>query len=81
MGDGTHIMIVTKAILTAISKTVGDSVMVIMELDTDERMVVTPEDFQQALEQNQQAQAVYDKFPYSHRKAYVDWIEVVVADG
>ncbi|MBX3063289.1 MAG: DUF1905 domain-containing protein [Anaerolineae bacterium] len=75
MGDGTHSMMVTKAILTVIGKAVGDTIRVTMEIDTDERVVITPEDFQLALEENERAKQIYDKFPYSHRKAYVDWID------
>jgi len=75
MGGGKHAMVVKKEIRDAIGKTAGDRVRVVMEKDTEERTVAVPEDFRQALEQNPQAQAVFEKFAFTHRREYVEWIE------
>jgi hypothetical protein len=75
MGDGTHSMIVTKAILNAIGKAPDDMVKVVMELDTEDRTIAVPDDFRAALDHNADAKTVFDEFSYSQHKLYVDWIE------
>jgi hypothetical protein len=72
---GIHYMGVKKEIRDAIGKTHGDSVRVVMEVDTEERVVTVPEDFKQALEKNIKAKEIFDNFAYTHRKEYVQWIE------
>ena len=52
MGNGMHGMVVKKEIREAIRKSAGDKVHVIMEIDTEERIVNVPDDFRQALEKN-----------------------------
>ena len=74
MGEG-HCMVVRKEIREAIGKTVGDTVKVVMEIDTEPRIVTVPEDFQSALEDNPEAQENFDRFSYTHKKEYVEWIE------
>ena len=76
MGDGTHVMLINREIRDATGKDVGDSIHVVMELDTEERTVAIPDDFQTALSANQQAKAHFDGFSYSQRKLYVDWVMV-----
>jgi uncharacterized protein YdeI (YjbR/CyaY-like superfamily) len=46
-----------------------------MDIDTEPRIVVVPEDFQQALDNNPKAKKIFEKFSYSHKKEYVEWIE------
>jgi uncharacterized protein YdeI (YjbR/CyaY-like superfamily) len=75
MGDGTHSMIVTRAILNAIGRAPGDTVKVVMELDSGDRTVAIPDDFRAALNQNVDAKTAFDGFSYSQHKLYVDWIE------
>src|ERR1700694_5440253 len=74
MGEG-HMMVVKKEIREAIGKTAGDTVKVVMEIDTEPRIVTVPEDFQSALEDNPEAQENFDRFSYTHKKEYVEWIE------
>jgi hypothetical protein len=74
MGEG-HMMVVKKEIREAIGKTAGDTVKVVMEIDTEPRIVDVPEDLQQALESNQQVKERFDRLSYTHRKEYVEWIE------
>jgi hypothetical protein len=74
IGEG-HCMVVKKEIRQAIGKTAGDTVKVVMDIDTEPRIVALPEDFQQALDNNPKAKKIFDKFSYSHIKEYVEWIE------
>ncbi len=68
-------MVVKKEIRQAIGKSAGDTVKVVMEIDTEPRIVVVPEDFQQALENYTQAKETFEAFSYTHKKEYVEWIE------
>ena len=73
MGEG-HCMVVKKEIREAIGKSGGDTVKVVMEIDTEPRIVIVPADFQQALENNAKAKHIFDSFSYTHKKEYVEWI-------
>ncbi len=75
MGGGKHAMVVKKEIRDAIGKTVGDRVKMVMAKDNEKRIVTVPEDFRIALEQNPIAKTVFDKFAFTHRREYVEWIE------
>ena len=75
IGDGNHYMVVTKPIRTTIGKSSGDSVKVVIEVDTEERTVLIPEDFKQALDDNPTVKAIFDNMAYTHRREYVEWIE------
>ncbi len=68
-------MVVKKEIRQAIGKSAGDTVKVVMEIDTEPRIVVVPEDFQQALENDTKAKETFEAFSYTHKKEYVEWIE------
>ena len=46
-----------------------------METRAKAPVVEVPEDLLWALDANAQAQAIFDKFSFSHRKEYVRWIE------
>lgn len=74
MGEG-HCMVVKKEIRQAIGKGAGDPVNVVMEIDTEPRVVSVPDDFQQALTAHPQAQVNFDSSSYTHKKEYVEWIE------
>jgi hypothetical protein len=41
----------------------------------ESKVIVVPDDFQVALNKNPEAQKVFEKFAYTHRKEYVRWIE------
>jgi hypothetical protein len=75
MGGGCHRLGVLKALREKIGKGEGDKVRVVLERDTEERVVEVPEDFQKALNKNKAAKAVFEKFAFSHQKEYVRWIE------
>ena len=74
MGEG-HCMVVKKDIRQAIGKTAGDTVTVVMDIDIEPRIVAVPEDLQQALDNNPEAKKIFDKYSYTHKKEYVEWIE------
>ena len=73
MGEG-HCMVVKKEIRQAIGKSAGDTVKVVMDIDTEPRIVAVPEDFQQALDNNSKVKEVFEKFSYTHKKEYIEWI-------
>lgn len=45
-----------------------------MTKQTIETKVAVPEDLMVELANNSQALALFEKFPYSHKKEYIDWI-------
>jgi len=53
----------------------GDTVEVELTLDTAPREVTAPADLAAALATNTRAKAYFDGLSYSHKKAYVLWIE------
>ncbi len=53
----------------------GDRVVVEVELDTEPRPIVEPDDFARALDTDPAARAAYDRLSYSHKREYVLAIE------
>jgi hypothetical protein len=53
----------------------GDSLDVTIELDTEPREVVVPGDLAKALAVEAEAAPFFDALSFSHKRAYVDWIE------
>ncbi len=74
MGAGP-MMPILKAIRGKIGKQPGDRVEVTLRKDTEERIVVLPEDALKALRKYKEAESVYEKLSYTHRREYVTWIE------
>jgi len=74
-GDGTHYMVVKKAIRDKIKATQGSIVKVTLARDQENRIVALPDDVKQALESDERAYNIFGTFSYSRRKEYVDWIE------
>ncbi|WP_410513576.1 YdeI/OmpD-associated family protein [Paenibacillus sp. BR2-3] len=74
-GDGKHYMVVNKALRDLARATNGDKVKVTMEQDHEKREVEASDDFLAVLNTNEKAEANYNNMAYSHKKAYVDWIE------
>ena len=73
-GDGTHYMVVNKELRKASGVKGGDVVRIVMEIDTDERLVEVPEDFQAILDTNPDAKTFFDGLTASYRGKYVTWI-------
>ena len=52
----------------------GDTVKVAIEPDTAPRTIEAPPDLKKALKQDKSAQATWDRYAYTHRKEFVQWI-------
>jgi hypothetical protein len=74
-GNGHHFLVVKKSIRDQARVSVGEIVHVSMSLDIEERRIILPIDFQDALEQSPAAHRVFEGLSYSKKKGYVDWIE------
>jgi hypothetical protein len=75
IGDGTHYMVVNRAMKAQINKDAGDTVHVVMQVDTEPRTVEVPEDFAAALAENADAETKFNALSVSQRREYVKWIE------
>ena len=74
-GKGTHYMVVNKEVRAGAKAAVGESVTVVLEVDTAPRVVALAPDVKKALTKNKKAKAAFDKMAYSHQKEYVGYIE------
>jgi len=74
MGSEDHILIVVKEIREKAGVTFGDEIEITVEEDTEPRVVVIPEDVQDALSKHPEVGEFFDKLAYSHRKEYMFWI-------
>ncbi|MCX5214844.1 YdeI/OmpD-associated family protein [Kitasatospora sp. NBC_00240] len=72
---GRHLLGLSKANRQAAGVAIGDEVEVELELDTEPRVVVEPEDFTRALDDDPVARAAYDKLAYSHKREHVRAVE------
>lgn len=72
---GKHYLVIRRALRETVGKTAGDTVHIVMEIDTEPRVVKVPEDLQTALDSHDKAKEVFDQLSYTHRKEYVTWIE------
>lgn len=75
MGTPHHILIILKAIREKIGKQAGDVVEVSIQEDTAPRVVIVPEDFQQAMDATPGISAFFKALSYTYQKEYVQWIE------
>jgi len=74
MGSPDHILIIKKDIRKQIQKEAGDVVAVKLMEDTEPRIVVVPDDFQELLNGDEGVNEFYKKLSYTHQKEYVNWI-------
>lgn len=74
MGDGTFCLGIAKAIRERLGVGFGDVVHVVVELDTEERLVEPPPDLAEAMGPDSEAARAFETLPPSHRRAYVQWI-------
>jgi hypothetical protein len=65
---------VSKANRDAARVHVGDMVNVVLELDTEPRVVVVPAPLASAFENNRRAKAAWDGLSYSHQREHADAI-------
>jgi hypothetical protein len=73
-GDGTHSMMVNKALREGARASVGELVAVVMDVDMSERKVDVPGELKSALKSAPKAKAFFGQLSYSRRKEYADWI-------
>jgi phospholipase C len=73
-GDGTHSMMVSKALQAGAKAAAGDVVSVTMDVDRSERVVSVPVELKRALATDKTAAATFKTLSYSHRKEFADWI-------
>jgi hypothetical protein len=73
MGSG-HMMVVNRELREAANVKAGDTVKIVMQRDTAQRVVEVPPDFKKALSGSKQAKSLFDKLSYTHQKEYVRWI-------
>ncbi len=74
MGGSAHTLMVNKAMCAGAKCAPGDTVKVVMELDTTPRVVKTPPDLQKALAKNKAARERWDGLSYTHRREFANWI-------
>jgi bifunctional DNA-binding transcriptional regulator/antitoxin component of YhaV-PrlF toxin-antitoxin module len=74
MGGPCHMLGVLKEIREQLGKRPGDQVCVVLEEDTEPRLVQVPEDLRQALDAQPDAGRFFDGLSYTHQKEYVGWV-------
>jgi hypothetical protein len=75
MGGPNHMLIILKGIREQIGKTFGDEVKIIVEPDTEERVIEIPKDLLKELKKDKETKAFFDKLSYTHQKEYVRWVD------
>jgi hypothetical protein len=80
MGGEHHILIVLKSIREQIGKTFGDEVKIVVEADTEPRVIEIPKDLLKELKKDKEAKLFFDKLSYTHRREYVMWINEAKRD-
>jgi hypothetical protein len=79
-GHPQHIFPILKSIREKLSKKIGDTIEITLEMDTKAREIAIPADFQKILKANKLDQ-YFDKLTFTHRKEYVQWIEGAKKEG
>ncbi|MFH9726359.1 YdeI/OmpD-associated family protein [Streptomyces sp. NPDC017254] len=72
---GRHLLGLSNANRQAAGVAIGDEVEVELELDTEPRVVVEPEDFTRALDDDPVARAAYDTLSHSRKREHVRAVE------
>ena len=72
---GCFMMAVNRQMREGAGVKAGETVTVVMERDTEPRVVTPPADLARALKTNKDAQAAWDKLSYTHQKEYAQSIE------
>ena len=73
-GNGEHYIVLDKNIREQTGIEVGDEINLKVWKDNAERVVTVPDDFEESLSSNRDANAFFQGLAYSYKKAYVDWI-------
>ena len=72
--DGRHLLTFNKQLQAGAGAKAGDKVSVVMERDTEERIVEAPAELAKAFRKNKEARKLWDKLAYTHRKEFARWI-------
>lgn len=74
MGGEHHILIVLKSIREQIGKTFGDKIKIVVEADTEPRVIEVPKELMTLFKKEKEAKSFFDGLSYTHQKKYVQWI-------
>ena len=74
--EGRHVMCINKTMQAGAKVKPGDTAYFVMVRDEQPRTVTVPAALRKVLAANQAAKAVFKDLAYSHRKEYVDWINI-----
>ena len=77
---GQHLFGVSADVRAKAGVAGGDEVDVTIELDTETREVTVPADFGALLAADAEAERFYNTLSYTHKSAYVQWIESAKKD-
>jgi Domain of unknown function (DUF1905)/Bacteriocin-protection, YdeI or OmpD-Associated len=69
-----------KDIRKEIEKNFGDEITVTLEEDTEPRIIEIPPDLQKELSKIPEANTIFNKLAYTHKKEYVIWINEAKKD-
>ncbi len=72
--EGRHLLTFNKQLQAGAGAKAGDTVSVVMERDTEERIVEAPAELAKAFRKNKEARTLWDKLAYTHRKEFARWI-------
>ena len=75
MGHHCHCLGITQKIRKEINKEPGDIVHVVITKDNTIRTVELLEDFNELLEENEDAKIFFSSLSYTNQKKYVEWIK------
>jgi hypothetical protein len=71
---GPHFMCVNKTLCAGAKCGVGDTVSVVLERDTEKRVVTVPPFLKKIIASHKAAKANWDKHSFTHQKEYVNWV-------
>ncbi len=74
MGGERAMLLCRKDVLARLRKSAGDTVSVVVRLDTAPRELDVPDALQRALDAHEGARAAWPTLSHSCRRAYADWI-------
>lgn len=74
MGGDCHMLGITQRVRKETGKNPGDSVHIILEEDTEERIIETPEALLKLLKKEPELLKFFNGLSYTHRKEYIRWI-------
>jgi hypothetical protein len=72
---GCHFMVVNRKLREASGVRGGETVPVLLERDTEPRVITPPADLARALKGNKEAQATWGKLSYTYQREHVEHIE------